>query len=142
MYVRPCPVCATPVSADALFCPACGTTLRRRRGPDLALVTAGALAVLVGVLLAVLLTRDDTGTVATTTGTTSVATATTTTAAPTATPVPAATVTAPPTAPVTTITPPAPTTTVPTPPTATGPPAAGTTARPKQTPPAPVPGPR
>lgn len=56
--VRPCPVCGAPVAHDAVVCPNCGTALQRRRGPDLALVVAGILAVAVGVLLALLLTRD------------------------------------------------------------------------------------
>lgn len=56
--VRPCPVCGAPVAHDAIVCPSCGTSLQHRRGPDLALVVAGVLAVAVGVLLALLLTRD------------------------------------------------------------------------------------
>jgi predicted nucleic acid-binding Zn ribbon protein len=55
--VRPCPVCGNPVAYDAVLCPACGTALNRRSGPDVAIVAAVVLAVAVAVLLAVLVAR-------------------------------------------------------------------------------------
>lgn len=57
--VQPCAICGNPVAHDALFCPACGTTFRRRRGPDHVLIAAGVLAIIVGVLLALLLSQDN-----------------------------------------------------------------------------------
>ena len=55
--VRPCPVCGNPVAYDAVLCPACGTALNRRSGPDVAIVAAVVVAVAVAVLLAVLVAR-------------------------------------------------------------------------------------
>jgi predicted nucleic acid-binding Zn ribbon protein len=117
--VRPCPVCGTPVAADALFCPNCGTPFQRGRGPDAALVAAGVLAVIVGILLALLLTQGDSGTTPATPTTTQATI--TTTPAPTAPGTPVPTTTAPVPTPgttstTTTTTPPA-TTTAPSPPT-------------------------
>lgn len=55
---RPCPVCSRQIAIDAPFCPHCGTVLRDR-GPSGPLIAAGVLAVIVGILIAVLLTQDD-----------------------------------------------------------------------------------
>jgi predicted nucleic acid-binding Zn ribbon protein len=59
--LRSCPVCGHPVASDAVLCPHCGTALRRRSGPDAAVVAALVLAVAVAVLLAVVIARGGGG---------------------------------------------------------------------------------